>query len=179
MIRRPPRSTLFPYTTLFRSRQVVWVLVQRFAQHARVPGQKPRGKIHHGLITSVIDPDHPSGKVTIAGIMARVLNLLIGCPDGIPVALRRVVKQQNQWDNERGHQQLFSALSLQNSKADEYGTQPERRRQHQPAGCQKSENACQTSQQIPRVRPERTWGKVHLPADGLSEWHKNEDDQQK
>src|SRR6185437_16963273 len=24
MIRRPPRSTLFPYTTLFRSRQVSW-----------------------------------------------------------------------------------------------------------------------------------------------------------
>src|SRR2546422_5266922 len=25
MIRRPPRSTLFPYTTLFRSPKVVWV----------------------------------------------------------------------------------------------------------------------------------------------------------
>src|SRR2546427_8828542 len=31
MIRRPPRSTLFPYTTLFRSRAVLWVggLAQR------------------------------------------------------------------------------------------------------------------------------------------------------
>src|SRR3972149_9805805 len=28
MIRRPPRSTLFPYTTLFRSR---WIACQRFA----------------------------------------------------------------------------------------------------------------------------------------------------
>src|SRR5256886_3678329 len=27
MIRRPPRSTLFPYTTLFRSRQAGWVAV--------------------------------------------------------------------------------------------------------------------------------------------------------
>src|SRR3712207_7557497 len=26
MIRRPPRSTLFPYTTLFRSMSMVWVL---------------------------------------------------------------------------------------------------------------------------------------------------------
>src|SRR5204863_1498477 len=26
MIRRPPRSTLFPYTTLFRSQQYVWEL---------------------------------------------------------------------------------------------------------------------------------------------------------
>src|SRR5438105_7427445 len=25
MIRRPPRSTLFPYTTLFRSRPVIWM----------------------------------------------------------------------------------------------------------------------------------------------------------
>src|SRR3712207_9518444 len=25
MIRRPPRSTLFPYTTLFRSQDVIWV----------------------------------------------------------------------------------------------------------------------------------------------------------
>src|SRR3712207_3496959 len=28
MIRRPPRSTLFPYTTLFRSFQAVWSVVQ-------------------------------------------------------------------------------------------------------------------------------------------------------
>src|SRR3712207_6880834 len=29
MIRRPPRSTLFPYTTLFRSMQVVRIVVRR------------------------------------------------------------------------------------------------------------------------------------------------------
>src|SRR5256886_4029797 len=27
MIRRPPRSTLFPYTTLFRSREALWTAV--------------------------------------------------------------------------------------------------------------------------------------------------------
>src|SRR3712207_8182263 len=27
MIRRPPRSTLFPYTTLFRSKDKVWSLI--------------------------------------------------------------------------------------------------------------------------------------------------------
>src|SRR5258708_11181751 len=26
MIRRPPRSTLFPYTTLFRSKYMVWIV---------------------------------------------------------------------------------------------------------------------------------------------------------
>src|SRR5256885_12753189 len=45
MIRRPPRSTLFPYTTLFRS--------QRLAQHLRaaagvpqLPGPSPRRRAH-------------------------------------------------------------------------------------------------------------------------------------
>src|SRR2546430_9668772 len=36
MIRRPPRSTLFPYTTLFRSRWLPWRGLFRFAQQ-RLP----------------------------------------------------------------------------------------------------------------------------------------------
>src|SRR3989449_8559553 len=36
MIRRPPRSTLFPYTTLFRSLYVGEVLVARVGNAARV-----------------------------------------------------------------------------------------------------------------------------------------------
>src|SRR3712207_7143103 len=47
MIRRPPRSTLFPYTTLFRSRP------QRLVPVARVPGAARGGPqvgepLHHG-----------------------------------------------------------------------------------------------------------------------------------
>src|SRR5437773_9392203 len=38
MIRRPPRSTLFPYTTLFRSHQL-GPEVERVAQAAHVPGE--------------------------------------------------------------------------------------------------------------------------------------------
>src|SRR3712207_8972140 len=34
MIRRPPRSTLFPYTTLFRSRHVVEALLRLLGGHA-------------------------------------------------------------------------------------------------------------------------------------------------
>src|SRR3712207_7161279 len=37
MIRRPPRSTLFPYTTLFRSggnRQIALLIVQKLGYHA-------------------------------------------------------------------------------------------------------------------------------------------------
>src|ERR1043165_7453304 len=35
MIRRPPRSTLFPYTTLFRSTAVIEVIRERAARSAR------------------------------------------------------------------------------------------------------------------------------------------------
>src|SRR5256886_9439905 len=48
MIRRPPRSTLFPYTTLFRSRREgVWVLVDldstngTFVDGEQVKGEAP------------------------------------------------------------------------------------------------------------------------------------------
>src|SRR5450432_4522833 len=33
MIRRPPRSTLFPYTTLFRSRSMAHPRQERYARH--------------------------------------------------------------------------------------------------------------------------------------------------
>src|SRR5258707_8526331 len=35
MIRRPPRSTLFPYTTLFRSSSSAPARVRKFRRHAR------------------------------------------------------------------------------------------------------------------------------------------------
>src|SRR5258708_34519553 len=48
MIRRPPRSTLFPYTTLFRShRHLLDCLHTTRAASATSPGPKPRAT--HGL----------------------------------------------------------------------------------------------------------------------------------
>src|SRR3712207_3513894 len=38
MIRRPPRSTLFPYTTLFRSAYVVWLPLEIAIIHRRTAG---------------------------------------------------------------------------------------------------------------------------------------------
>src|SRR5438132_6107694 len=43
MIRRPPRSTLFPYTTLFRSqvrRSRAWIVVRRIAHTSHHRGQQ-------------------------------------------------------------------------------------------------------------------------------------------
>src|SRR3712207_8478362 len=46
MIRRPPRSTLFPYTTLFRSRRLV---VPRLRRPLPLPSERshPRGEGDH------------------------------------------------------------------------------------------------------------------------------------
>src|SRR5260370_24004450 len=38
MIRRPPRSTLFPYTTLFRSPPITWCTLTPSAETARSAG---------------------------------------------------------------------------------------------------------------------------------------------
>src|SRR5256885_9224489 len=43
MIRRPPRSTLFPYTTLFRSRGKPQGPRSRAARRGRRPARDPRG----------------------------------------------------------------------------------------------------------------------------------------
>src|SRR3712207_7205406 len=57
MIRRPPRSTLFPYTTLFRShgRQVL------VARHPGVLDRRPLGQV--GRVDLGHRPDQPQGPV--------------------------------------------------------------------------------------------------------------------
>src|SRR3712207_8349436 len=51
MIRRPPRSTLFPYTTLFRSRQSHHVvpLLLREVERPRVRLDRPPTRLHPQL----------------------------------------------------------------------------------------------------------------------------------
>src|SRR5256885_3297513 len=56
MIRRPPRSTLFPYTTLFRSGEVTTAGARRLGAAATVP--------HHGgggEAGAVLHDRHPRG----------------------------------------------------------------------------------------------------------------------
>src|SRR5258708_26215319 len=56
MIRRPPRSTLFPYTTLFRSRQNHEVARNSF-QGAHVRGNR-RGSRSEEHTSELQSPDH-------------------------------------------------------------------------------------------------------------------------
>src|SRR5256885_11880616 len=46
MIRRPPRSTLFPYTTLFRSSVVVENKPRRLGRHCRAHHRQEAGREH-------------------------------------------------------------------------------------------------------------------------------------
>src|SRR5256885_5243226 len=55
MIRRPPRSTLFPYTTLFRSRLVLIELDLRLAQFQRVGGHRRYDAARHVSLRIRID----------------------------------------------------------------------------------------------------------------------------
>src|SRR3712207_7979136 len=62
MIRRPPRSTLFPYTTLFRSR----VLEQPFARlvqaHLLNAGERPAGDVDIALVLRRPQPERAGAR---------------------------------------------------------------------------------------------------------------------
>src|SRR5207245_6717803 len=117
-----------------------------------MPCYKPGGKIHYGLVPGVIDPEKPCGKVSIAGVVPRILNLLIRSPNNIAIVLRRVVEQQNQRNDQPCDQQPLSASGLQNSKAEKNRTQPECGGQHNPANSQKREDPYNTPQKHPLIR---------------------------
>src|SRR5438552_6424876 len=50
MIRRPPRSTLFPYTTLFRSRDLRRPAARRWPDLRRRAGRRPLGAGAHRVL---------------------------------------------------------------------------------------------------------------------------------
>src|SRR5256885_9981576 len=52
MIRRPPRSTLFPYTTLFRSANYGWPNCEGFCSPANPSYRDPLFRYAHGTGTS-------------------------------------------------------------------------------------------------------------------------------
>src|SRR2546421_1792143 len=52
MIRRPPRSTLFPYTTLFRSKALVKTFVAEVA-HLLAPRREPLFPARHATVRRV------------------------------------------------------------------------------------------------------------------------------
>src|SRR3712207_9171168 len=55
MIRRPPRSTLFPYTTLFRSALVVIVLRHRIDHVGRIAGRVREHEAVRGRVEQLVE----------------------------------------------------------------------------------------------------------------------------
>src|SRR2546425_8779189 len=82
MIRRPPRSTLFPYTTLFRSRagadadrgdaQFACDLRRQFAWHRFQNHRKRAGRLHCARIANRSE-EHTSELQSLAYLVCRLL----------------------------------------------------------------------------------------------------------
>src|SRR5437899_8086027 len=80
MIRRPPSSTLFPYTTLFRSVRAVAVVLPRDAQitaglfHVRVRLRRRRSRVHvEPDARAVRSEEHTSELQSLRHLVCRLL----------------------------------------------------------------------------------------------------------
>src|SRR5256885_7410919 len=76
MIRRPPRSTLFPYTTLFRSRAAeVLELLGRDRDHLLelLPGHVPEGDGVEDVVEDVRSEEHTSELQSPCNLVCRLL----------------------------------------------------------------------------------------------------------
>src|SRR2546425_8357857 len=77
MIRRPPRSTLFPYTTLFRSPYLASVAVRRFFSRVRCSTSTSRVRVNsrksrNGL-GGIRSEEHTSELQSLAYLVCRLL----------------------------------------------------------------------------------------------------------
>src|SRR3712207_8855395 len=57
MIRRPPRSTLFPYTTLFRSRVILHVACGKHARDVRLRRPRRRDEVPGVVVVELVDEE--------------------------------------------------------------------------------------------------------------------------
>src|SRR3712207_7226477 len=79
MIRRPPRSTLFPYTTLFRSRMINTPVVRigwpdQFIEHGTIPIlRKKHGLTADALVEKVRSEEHTSELQSRQYLVCRLL----------------------------------------------------------------------------------------------------------
>src|SRR2546425_5200733 len=69
MIRRPPRSTLFPYTTLFRSEGVI----QRSHTRVRIGCREDRGEDEKHFTHGCRSEEHTSELQSLAYLVCRLL----------------------------------------------------------------------------------------------------------
>src|SRR2546426_3988452 len=68
MIRRPPRSTLFPYTTLFRSVSGTGNVVV-----ANIPSVEPKESLRDRIILAVVELVFIGGAISLFGVYYKLL----------------------------------------------------------------------------------------------------------
>src|SRR5256885_7905114 len=76
MIRRPPRSTLFPYTTLFRSRRQVDARLPERAElvlSGPLPARDDRSRMAHALARRRRSEEHTSELQSPCNLVCRLL----------------------------------------------------------------------------------------------------------
>src|SRR5262249_61621217 len=73
MIRRPPRSTLFPYTTLFRSGHHQKLLVDLWRLRQRVPGPRRHPARHQVVAAAIRSEEHTSELQSLTNLVCRLL----------------------------------------------------------------------------------------------------------
>src|SRR5437870_12176827 len=94
MIRRPPRSTLFPYTTLFRSALARIVQMVQNAQASKAPAQRLADTAGKYLVFVAIGSGLVAfflwyfigGAGFLFALTAAVSTVVIACPDALPLA---------------------------------------------------------------------------------------------
>src|SRR2546421_6241212 len=102
MIRRPPRSTLFPYTTLFRSGAVAQTEVERLGGLRQVAAHGTDLTRQH--LPADMEPYHRPQGVPVASRAARRLAFFprAGQPEGDVVPLgQRVAQEDGQTEGEQ------------------------------------------------------------------------------
>src|SRR2546427_8450742 len=73
MIRRPPRSTLFPYTTLFRSHHSASLASARGGDRIRIQGGAGGFLAHLDLVLSSRSEEHTSELQSQSNLVCRLL----------------------------------------------------------------------------------------------------------
>src|SRR2546430_9635915 len=73
MIRRPPRSTLFPYTTLFRSVQSDAGRIDEAIEAAERVGAFFHGNFRSGFVSDVRSEEHTSELQSQSNLVCRLL----------------------------------------------------------------------------------------------------------
>src|SRR5256884_5591556 len=89
MIRRPPRSTLFPYTTLFRSREDSAVLTVGVQQELQMPARLGLLQAAQHAATATEEAQHTL-RNTAAAVLGLVLLVSLMLAVSISVPVRRL-----------------------------------------------------------------------------------------